>query len=148
VSIYAYAVAKSVNLASVSAEDWLAITKERLKMSKMSRATISIDGVERTVKEWSEISGVNANTIHSRLRKGITGAELIAPVKCEHVVLAINGETHTLSEWSRIVEVSYNVIQRRYYRGVRGEDLIAPVRITKKEMHEIWRNGNFVWKGD
>lgn len=127
----------------MSAEDWLAITKEELKMS---RATITIDGVERTVKEWSEISGVNANTIHSRLRKGITGAELIAPVKCEHVVLAINGETHTLSEWSRIVEVSYNVIQRRYYRGVRGEDLIAPVRITKKEMHEIW--GIFVWKGD
>ena len=128
-SIYAYAVAKSVNLASVSAEDWLAIAKEELKMS---RATITIDGVERTVKEWSEISGVNANTIRSRLRKGITGAELIAPVKCEHVVLAINGETHTSSEWSRIVEVSYNVIQRRYYRGVRGEDLIAPVRITKK----------------
>ncbi len=142
-SIYAYAVAKSVNLASVSAEDWLAIAKEELKMS---RATITIDGVERTVKEWSEISGVNANTIRSRLRKGITGAELIAPVKCEHVVLAINGETHTSSEWSRIVEVSYNVIQRRYYRGVRGEDLIAPVRITKKEMHEIW--GVFVWKGD
>lgn len=117
-------------------------------MSKMSRATISIDGVEHTVKEWSEISGVNANTIHSRLRKGITGAELIAPVKCEHVVLAINGETHTLSEWSRIVEVSYNVIQSRYYRGVKGEDLIAPARITKKEMHEIWKNGNFVWKGD
>lgn len=116
--------------------------KERLKVSK---TIITIDGVERTVKEWSEISGVNANTIHSRLRKGITGAELIAPVG---KTVTINGEAHTFSEWSRIVEASYNVIQRRYYRGVKGEDLIAPVRITKKEMHEIWKNGNFVWKGD
>lgn len=110
----------------------------------MSKATvITIDGVERTVKEWSEISGIKGDTIRLRLRKGITGADLIAPVK---KTVTINGETHTWSDWSRITGVSYNAIKNRYYKGIRGEDLIAPVRITKKEMHEIW--GIFVWKGD
>ena len=113
----------------------------------MSKATIiTIDDVEHTIREWSEISGINANTIHTRLRKGITGAELIAPIKHKRILLTINGETHTLSEWSRITGVFYNVINSRYYKGIRGEDLIAPVRITKKEMHKIW--GVFVWKGD
>nr|DAY59802.1 MAG TPA: hypothetical protein [Caudoviricetes sp.] len=113
--------------------------KERLKVSK---TIITIDGVERTVKEWSEISGVKGDVIRSRLRRGVTGTELLAPVR---KTVTINGEAHTVSEWSRIIGVSYDVIQRRYYRGIRGEDLIAPTRITKKEMHEIW--GVFVWKG-
>ena len=62
--------------------------------------------------------------------------------------ITINGVTHTLDEWSRIAEVPYPTICQRHRRGIKGEDLIAPMRITKREMHEIWRNGNFVWKGD
>lgn len=111
----------------------------------MSKATIiiNIDGVERTVKEWSKISGVEGDIIRSRLRRGITGTELLAPVG---KTVTINGEAHTFSEWSRIAGVSYNTLKTRYRKGIRGEDLIVPARITKKEMHEIW--GIFVWKGD
>lgn len=104
---------------------------------------ITINGVEHTIKEWSEISGVKDDIIRSRLRRGITGTKLLAPVE---KTITINGEAHTFSEWSRITGVSYNTLKTRYRKGIKGEDLIVPARITKKEMHEIW--GVFVWKGD
>lgn len=92
--------------------------KERLKVSK---TIITIDGVERTVKEWSEISGVKGDVIRSRLRRGVTGTELLAPVR---KTVTINGEAHTVSEWSRIIGVSYNTLTTRYRKGIKGEEKI------------------------
>lgn len=38
---------------------------------------IEIDGEARSVKEWAAVSGVNRNTIMTRLRRGKTGKDLI-----------------------------------------------------------------------
>lgn len=62
----------------------------------------------------------------------------------------INGETHTLREWAEIAGLPPTTVYSRYRNGIRGEDLITPirltnVRLTKKEVHEIWKGGNFVW---
>lgn len=42
---------------------------------------VTINGVTKTVTEWSEESGINRNTLDQRLRSGITGEDLLAPLK-------------------------------------------------------------------
>lgn len=41
----------------------------------------AIDGVERTLVEWSEVTGIKCATLRYRYRKGLRGAELIAPTR-------------------------------------------------------------------
>lgn len=41
---------------------------------------IEIDGFTRTINEWSQISGVKASAIHSRLRRGWKNEDLLIPI--------------------------------------------------------------------
>lgn len=40
---------------------------------------IEIDGLTRTVKEWSEISGISGKLIRGRIKKGWIGSDLLLP---------------------------------------------------------------------
>ena len=45
----------------------------------MNGKLIEIDGVFKTLREWSAFSDVATDTIRSRVAKGRTGRDLIAP---------------------------------------------------------------------
>lgn len=42
---------------------------------------ITVDGVTKTITEWSELVGIDRTTLRSRIVKGLTGIELFSPLK-------------------------------------------------------------------
>lgn len=42
---------------------------------------VNINGIEKTLLEWSEISGVDRNTIYRRIKSGLSGNDLIKPIE-------------------------------------------------------------------
>lgn len=82
-------------------------------------------GEAHTLAEWSKINNVSYHTIKTRMRKGVTGEALIAPVKRR--TITVNGETHTIREWAEITGVSCNTIKTRYRQGKRGYEAIKPI---------------------
>lgn len=42
---------------------------------------VAIDGVERTLVEWSEITGIKYGTLKYRYQKGLRGTDLMTPVR-------------------------------------------------------------------
>ena len=45
--------------------------------NRRSSVVVEIDGVSRTVAEWSEVSGISPYTLYSRVKRGVTGRELL-----------------------------------------------------------------------
>lgn len=56
-------------------------TRSEQGRNKRTNHVITIDGVSKCVKAWSEETGISIRTILSRIRYGRTGNEVIAPVK-------------------------------------------------------------------
>jgi hypothetical protein len=55
-------------------------TKEEFHSTKRPAMQIEIDGVSKSLKEWSEVSGIKYPTIQARYRKGFRGKDLIQPL--------------------------------------------------------------------
>jgi len=83
-------------------------------------------GEAHTMAEWARINNISYHTMKTRLRKGLTGEAVVAPVHKARTVTA-NGETHTLREWAEITGLSYFTIKTRVYHGKTGSDVIKPV---------------------
>lgn len=86
-------------------------------------------GESHTLAEWARINGLSYNTIKTRMRRGVQGDELVAPVKKR--TITANGETHTLREWSIITGLSLNTIKTRVRKGKRCHEVIKTA--IKKE---------------
>jgi len=56
-------------------------TKQEQARNRRSSHLIVIEGQEKTLAEWSEISGVQSSTIRARIKYGMSGNALILPVK-------------------------------------------------------------------
>ena len=56
-------------------------TRKQQGLNRRTNVIVEINGVSKTLKEWSESSGICYKTIQFRYYKGIRGADLIAPVK-------------------------------------------------------------------
>lgn len=50
-------------------------------LNKRDNHYVTIDGVTKTVTEWSEKSGIHRNTLDQRLRSGVTGKDLLSSQK-------------------------------------------------------------------
>lgn len=55
------------------------VTPKQNQRNKRSNRLLTINGETRCLAEWSEISGVNAATIASRLKTGVPMTELLRP---------------------------------------------------------------------
>lgn len=55
-------------------------TKQEQARNRRTNRLIVIDGQERTLAEWSDVSGVKSSTIRARIKYGMTGESLINPV--------------------------------------------------------------------
>lgn len=103
--------------------------------NKRNNTIIEIDGVRRCISEWAEVAGINEQTIHSRIRQGLSAkSAILSPVKKE-MVLTCNGETKTVNDWAKLIGIRKITLYARLKRGWSHRDaLLTPVgekRISK-----------------
>lgn len=82
--------------------------------------TVTYKGVTRTLREWAEIYGLNAVTLHYRHDAGWPPEELleIRPRTRRGVrTVTYNGETRTIAEWAKVLNKQPTSIHARYATG-------------------------------
>lgn len=85
--------------------------------NRRSVRLLTIDGVAKTIPEWSEELKISESAIHSRLSMGWSDEDaLTIPVK-SRIILTLNGMSKTASEWVAITGINYNVLCSRKKRG-------------------------------
>jgi hypothetical protein len=56
------------------------VTSRENQLNKRNNRLITINGVTKTITEWSELSGINLRSLETRLRLGWSGSDLLKPV--------------------------------------------------------------------
>ena len=103
------------------------------QMRNMSRNRImTINGVSKTVAEWSEITGISYPTLCGRLQRGWDDEHAINfPIAKENTITYIIeafGESKCLAEWARDRGMAKSTLRNRLYRGMAPEEaLTAPI---------------------
>lgn len=92
--------------------------------NRRTNVFIEIDGVKKTIAQWSEIAGVTHPTITHRYSLGIRGKDLLKPanVHLEDLKIEIEGEYRSLSEWSRISGIHRSTLEKRLKKGFRTKE--------------------------
>jgi hypothetical protein len=101
-------------------------TPENVKMSTTAEQNINrsnaliveFDGLSKTLKSWSEHTGIPYATLHYRMHVAKWPVEkaLTTPVRKTSRVLEMNGESHSVSEWSKITGINATTITARLNR--------------------------------
>lgn len=90
---------------------------------------IEIDGVTKTLKEWSDLYGVTMSLINSRVKK-LKWSEkraVMTPVKTpkpRREPITYNGKTQGTAAWSRELGIKQSTIQRRMDRNLPVEMIL------------------------
>lgn len=88
---------------------------------------ITYKGETKTLQEWSEIIGINVNTLSSRvddLDWDLEKCMTYKPNQGKHRLLTYKGETHHLSEWARIKNISVSALHQRLSKGMTLEEAL------------------------
>jgi hypothetical protein len=118
------------------------VDRKRNQNNKSNNVRTIYNGVERSVEEISEMSGINKDLIYRRLKKGLKDQELTAPPKYngknknDAVCVNINGVDVSLSEIAKQIGVNITTIKRRYNKTKNVQDIFAPTtwnKYTEKE---------------
>lgn len=82
--------------------------------------SITYKGETKTLREWSQETGIKPATIRDRLKKnnGIVDETTFAPTQSPSRMLTLNGETGNIRYWSKKIGVSKNAISNRLKRGL------------------------------
>ena len=89
------------------------------------RSAVKIDGETVSVLELSRRAGCSTTTVHSRLKRGVTGPDLIAPV--EHITVTVDGQEKRLRELADDIGTTYETIWLRHKRGKKRGKINSPV---------------------
>lgn len=101
---------------------WATTVEQRRNQRRCRR--ITIEGETRTAAEWSELSGVDARLIGSRIDSGWSEHDAVfRPARGPRLITA-NGETHTLTEWAHLIGVPKSTIHCRIARGHSEADAV------------------------
>lgn len=85
------------------------VTSKVQNNNKRSNVKITINGVTRKIKDWADKSGLKTPTVYARLKNGVTGIDLIAPIKN----ITFNGITDTYKGWSDRTGIKQSTISMR-----------------------------------
>lgn len=86
--------------------------------NRRANVFIEVNGVRKTLAEWSREKGIHPNTINRRIKAGWTSERAInTPVKTEHRFITINGVTKSVTDWARTYGVDYTTIIKRIDQG-------------------------------
>lgn len=111
-------------------------THEEQNNNRKSNIVIDYDGRSLTVRQWSRVLGVSHTTLHSRLARGLTGADVLTFVKVDKrdkEMLTHNGETLSVSEWSARTGISIPTIRWRVKDGRSMEEILSTSNLPYPE---------------
>lgn len=99
------------------------------------RATkLTLDGVTRTVPEWSEFLKVSPTTIKTRLKQGLPLHEVLSSDSRRKIgykkrkntrLITSNEQTKSLSEWARLLEMTTSSLAYKLRKGWTIENLLS-----------------------
>ena len=98
------------------------ISKREQQFNKKNTKYITVNGSTKNAYEWEKITGIKAEIIDNRVRKGKSGNDLFAPVR-KRISISIKGENYCLKEAAEIIVISKDALRKRYESGLTGEKL-------------------------
>ena len=82
-------------------------------------------GRSLTIREWAEALDIPRQTIITRLRRGCTTAQALAPRSTPRT-LTVGGQTMTVAEWAEENDVPANTIKWRLLKGGKPSEAVDP----------------------
>ena len=99
------------------------VTNKEQQRNKRNNFIVSFHGEEVPLSVVSEKTGIDRDTLSSRIKSGMSVEEAILYKKKE-IRIDFNGENRALSEWSKIINVSYRTLYDRYRLGQSSERIL------------------------
>jgi hypothetical protein len=101
-----------------------ATSAEQMANKRTAVSIVTLDGVSRTVEEWSQATGIPSRTIHGRIARGwepraVLSANPRAEKFTSHRAMTFenNGTVATLAEWAKILGCSKATLKGRIRKG-------------------------------
>lgn len=105
--------------------------------NKRNNRTCTIQGVTKTLSEWSEIYHINLHTIYGRLRNGWDIVKAITqPSKGKrNIMITYNGRTQNIPAWSKELGIPEHALRVRIvdYRWDIDRAMTEPIQIHTKK---------------
>ena len=90
---------------------------------------IIINGESKTLTEWSKVAKISPSNIFERLKRGITGMELLKPTdfyKTKKFVV-VDGTKYSVSDLAKMAGVKRETIYKRLQYGFTGKKLLKSI---------------------
>ena len=88
------------------------------------------NGCERTISDWSEITGIRHDTISRRLKMGWSiNDALSGEVRETERIVEHNGESLTIKQWASKLNLPVRTINTRYYKGWSLDKVLSPIKM-------------------
>lgn len=85
---------------------------------------ITHEGTTQIIADWAKDKGIHEGTIQSRISRGQTAENSLAPVTLGTMSITLNGETKTVIEWAAYTGIKEEVIRLRMFRGWPTEKIL------------------------
>jgi hypothetical protein len=127
-------------------------TRTQQQHNRRDNVMLTMNGVTKTVSEWSRETGIHRRTITRRIRSGVPSELILKPgshldpirmaVRKQRLrdgiarthegrAITINGITKLASEWAEESGLSIATIRDRVSAGYVGEEIVCPIKINK-----------------
>ncbi len=118
-----------------TAENCRWVNRKIQNRNKRDNVFLNIDGKQKTIAEWAEITGIRHHTIAARHRRGYTNKDLINPPNRteNRVFVEFEGKIRTIKELAQIAGISPESMNGRIKLGWTGLDLIQPLGYKRKK---------------
>lgn len=106
-------------------------TSKQQSRNRSSNRTITVDGLEVTLAEISERSGIDSKTLLYRLNAGWKVGDAVATNIQSHKI-TFNGETKTARAWAILLGIPITTIYNRLRKGLPVESVLNTGKFTGK----------------
>lgn len=108
------------------------VTRKEQSQNIKSNRIVTVNNVTMNICQWSELLGININTLYKRANSGKTELDFISPIdklksNNNTVKYMVNGENLSLKELSIKYGIKVTTIRSRIKRGKSNLDLIKAV---------------------
>lgn len=101
------------------------IPKSEQCKNRRNNRYIEINGVVKTLTEWSRESGIGMDTIDMRIRYGFRKDDILG--KPQRNLVKIDGITKPIERWAKENTLCSHVIRRRIKKGYTGSILLLTI---------------------
>lgn len=97
---------------------------------------LTLNGQTLTVAEWSEKTGINQSTLHTRMKIGLSDKDCLEiPIQKNKRLIAYNGETLSLTEWAKRLGLGVEAVRTRLQRWPIEKALTTPTLEGKQYLN-------------